>query len=493
MADHQAFAHHRCQNGYPAARPGFERLTREGVNFTRAYSVCPLCTPARASMLTGVYPHRHGMTANAGRFGARAEFEPDQRLISHYLADAGFRCGYFGKWHCGEQRIAADYGFEGFSLPGYGYPYRSEAYARYLAERGLPLPTVRLEDLGDEFGQAGERLPVNRGNWFDAEAGSAVLEGPLETHEAFFVSYLAAQWLRQRVLEPEPFFLRVDVWGPHAPYVVAPPFADTVSPEEIPRCPNFDSDLTHRPDHHRNYRRYWRDTLNFEWPQWRRQLARCFEHGALVDAAFNRILEALDQMSLARNTVVICTADHGDALATNGGVANKGAMMVEEVSRIPLAIRFPGNPHPGAQCPALVSNMDLAPTVLALAGAAMPSPLDGRSLLPLMQDPLMRDPLMQDPLGSGWPASLMTEHYGLHKLQFQRMLRWQNLKYVIQADGFEELYDLTSDPYELDNLAISADRVKSLPGMRQKLIAQMEVSGDDSANARMLIDRIRTG
>ena len=102
-------------------------------------------------MLTGCYPHRHEMTANAGRFNSRNEFDPTQKLISHHLSEAGYRCAYFGKWHCGEKRSAQDYGFEGFSLPGYGYPYKSQAYANYLEDLGLNVPAVFLESLPKEF------------------------------------------------------------------------------------------------------------------------------------------------------------------------------------------------------------------------------------------------------------------------------------------------------------------------------------------------------
>jgi hypothetical protein len=93
-------------------------------------------------------------------------------------------CAYFGKWHCGEKLSALDYGFEGFSLPGYGYPYKSRTYANYLEDLGLTMPAVLLESLPREFSRK-QRVLVNSGNWFDSVAGSAILERPQETHEAF--------------------------------------------------------------------------------------------------------------------------------------------------------------------------------------------------------------------------------------------------------------------------------------------------------------------
>ena len=138
LADHQAFQHHIRLDAPRPAIPTHDRIAAEGIRFTRADAVCPLCTPARASMLTGVYPHKHGMIMNNGDLGSRVEFDPDAKLFSHFLRRAGYRCGYFGKWHCGNQRGPMDYEFEGWSMPGYGYPYHSEDYAAYLAEKGLP-------------------------------------------------------------------------------------------------------------------------------------------------------------------------------------------------------------------------------------------------------------------------------------------------------------------------------------------------------------------
>ena len=110
--------------------------------------------------------------------------------------------------------------------------------------------------------------------------------------------------------------------------------------------------------------------------------------------------------------------------------------------------------------------MDLLPTVLEFAGVEKPSPMDGRSLVKLLEDPER----------SNWPDSLLVEHYGLNTPQFQRMLRWQYYKYVAQEDGFEELYDLENDPYELHNLALEAVDEHPLLKMRIQLINEMKSS-----------------
>jgi len=162
LTDHHVFAHHYTRPGPRPVLPTYERLGREGVSFSRAYAVCPLCTPARASMLTGVYPHRHGMLMNNGDCGSRLDFDPGTRLFSHVLRDAGYRCGYFGKWHCGEERGPLDFAFEGWSMLGYGHPYWTDEYAAYLEEFGLPQATVDVEWHFGNRSHMGAGIPVLR-------------------------------------------------------------------------------------------------------------------------------------------------------------------------------------------------------------------------------------------------------------------------------------------------------------------------------------------
>ncbi|MEM7429895.1 MAG: sulfatase-like hydrolase/transferase, partial [Pseudomonadota bacterium] len=226
VTDHQVHANHNFDQ---AAFPLQHRLAATGINFTSARTVLPVCSPARASMLTGLYPHAHGLTENDGRFGGRAGLNPDDWLVHQPLLDAGYRCAWFGKWHLDNQRSAADYGFEGFSLPGYGYPYATPEYAAYLKASGLKAPEVHIELRGESGRPEGTTLDLTaERDWFDYEAGCARLEGPVETHEAFFLATAAGAWLED--VGEDPFFLRVDPWGPHPPYVVGGRYAGAVGP-----------------------------------------------------------------------------------------------------------------------------------------------------------------------------------------------------------------------------------------------------------------------
>ena len=457
VADHQAYANR------PALARSFAlqaRLAREGTRFTRAYTALPVCSPARASMLTGRYPHAHGLTENDGRFGGRPGLEPDDWLLHKPLAETGYRCAWFGKWHLDNARSALDYGFEGYSLPGYGYPYGTAAYRAYLKRAGLPAPVAEIELPGESGIAAGTRIDLcAAGAWFDFEAGAGRLDGPPECHEAYFLARLAADWLEG--VGGEPFFLRIDPWGPHPPYLPAAPFHGMLDRGAVGLPLNLGSDLAGRPTHHRGYRDYWQDTLGLDAEGWRRMAARALEQVALVEAALAGLLDALDRLGLAENTLVIFTADHGDAVGSNGGVANKGGLMVEETMAIPLLLRGPGIAKAALRGQP-VGNIDIAPTILAACGIEAETTLHGISLL----DPAARR------------RGLMAEHYGLHQPILQRACYEGHWKLVVQEDGFAELYDLAVDPCETRNLAAGPEERPRLEGLWAGLLEAMDKTDD---------------
>ena len=481
-SDHMLYAHHRQLTGLPQL-PAFDRLCREGIHFQNAFAVTPLCQPCRASLLTGVYPHRHGMIQNDGQAGARLDFTPNTRLYNRSLQDEGYRVAMFGKWHAGEARIASDFGFEGFTCPGYGHPYWYPAYEAYLAEMELAQPEVTVERWLGFPEWDGRRLRLvdfekpYASPYFLMEA-SGILHGPVESHEAYFLAHLANHWLEAVAKSGEPFCLRVDPWGPHHPFWVAEPFLNTVDPESIPQYPSFGHDLKHRPQNHRDLLAY-RHGYSF-WPAWRDWswlVARAHEHAHLVDAALNRILDKIDALGLWENTLVIYSVDHGGALGSNGQLVDKGWLMTDETMRIPMALRWPGQIEAETSSDALVMNMDIVPTIWEAGGAVPPTPCDGRSLLALTRDPDE----------SSWRHDLMLEHHGhYNEIHIQRQLRYANFKYVAHLGDREELYDIKRDPFELDNLALDPDHIQLLSNMRGRLLANMANFADDAPALQQL-------
>lgn len=471
-----------CMDQHPLANRGVlaetlplqTRVADQGVRFTNAYTVLPICSPARASMLTGLYPHAHGLTENDGRFGGRSGLEPDEWMIHRDFAKDGYKTAWFGKWHLDNHSDAGRFGFEGWSLPGYGYPYGTQEYADYLDRKNLTSPVVEVELPGESLAPPGTRWTLNElTDWPEFEAGSLLLNGPAETHEAYFVADLASRWIHENA--GHPFFLRVDPWGPHPPYMVAPDFRNRFGSDTDFQTDNYWSDLSHRPGHHKDYRESW-TKLRLSDADWRLLAQRSLEQTMLVETALCGVLDALNTAGIADQTLVVVCADHGDAVASNGGVANKGGLLVEETSRIPLLMCGPGIPS-GDTIDRTVSNLDIAPFVLNAAGLPTRAELHGQDLGP-------------DVLGSQTPDrdGVMLQHYGLHVPVLQRGWRAGRWKLILQEDGFRELYDITEDPAEMRNLAFDASHRATLARLQRDLFAEMARLGDIGDRQSRLID-----
>lgn len=485
--DHVVWKHFRDTEGPKPPLSTYERIASTGVAFERAHTVTPLCSPARASMVTGAYAHRHGITRNHN--GLRNRINPETETYNVHLQKSGYRTAFFGKWHAGEG-IPDDFGFEGFSLPGYGNPYSSPEYTQYLERYQLPEPIVDIE--WSTTGQTLENIPLTKISKFagiDPDTGfrsdaAGVFKTPLETTEAHFIARLACDWLEDQARDKDPFVLRVDVWGPHQPYLVADPFKDTVHPLTIPEYPNFGHTFEDRPEYHKQDRQIWRERTGFtRWDEWQPVVARAYEHFAQTDAALGHIVDALERLGLSENTILIYTADHGDILASNGGLFDKDSMMTEETMSIPLAVSWPGVTDKGHSCDRLVSNMDIVPTILELAGVEIPEYMDAQSFARLLHNP-----------NGTFREALMAQHFGhINYDKIQRVLYYNDYKYVAHLDDSDELYDLRKDPFELKNLIDDPSHKAVLHELKTQLGRKMRETDDVSNESLQLLTQKQIG
>ena len=478
IADHQAFYGHDREGEYEYKWPNYERFASEGIRFDRAYSVCPLCSPARSSMMTGVYPSSHGIIMNteADGFGNQSDIESGQPLYSHYLSQAGYRNGYVGKWHCGRERLPIDYGIEGWSLPDYGKIYMSDAYKDYAEERGFGDARAQMEYNINYPEWRGQEIVLHDPSPWKFMNGSGVLAGPPEAHEEQFVAHLACEKLREFAADDQPFSLVVSLWGPHQPYYPSAEYADMVDPAAIPEYPSYRDDLAGRPFRHLYHREISHASAAAfpEWSIWQEILARCYAQGYQTDAAIGNVLDTLDELSLTDNTIVIWLADHGDAVASHGGLWDKSSTFIEEVVRVPMAIRWPAAIEGGRRTDQLVSNMDATATMLDAAGVAVPEYMHSRSVLPLSQTPDEDD----------WSDELICEHMGHGGVMFpQRMILRDRYKFVFSIHDMNELYDLQDDPYEMNNLIQDGQYADVIADMKQRLIQHFE--GSNMRDQRM--------
>ncbi len=491
ITDHHAYYDHNRPGEFEFAPPVFERFCAEGVRFDRAYSVSPICSPARASMMTGVYPSVHGLRWNTEGIrmpGNRADFASGTRLYSHFLSREGYRNGYVGKWHCGHERLPVDFGIEGWSLPDYGKIYMSDAYAAYASERGLGDARARIEHNLNHPEWNGQTLVLHHPSPWRFMNGSGVLEGPPEAHEEFFVAHLAVEKMKELARAGnetgQPWSLVASFWGPHQPYFPTEPYAGTIDPKGIPPYPSFDDDLEGRPLRYFIHRDLTHGPPRLHWPEWsiwQEVVRRCYEQELQLDAAVGKVLDALEETGVAGETLVIWLADHGDALASHGGVWDKASTFTEEVARVPMAIRWPLEISAGARTERLVSNMDATATILDAAGVTVPQTFQSRSVLPLCRDPE----------GAEWPDQVVCEHNGHGDDILQRIVVTDRYKYVAALFDGDELYDLKEDPHEMRNLVQSGEHAGVCEEMRARLIEHIERTKDRIA--RKLLYALRRG
>ena len=378
--------------------PHIDRIGREGVVCTRAYATSPVCSPCRAAMFTGLYPHQAGVPGND------MPLVDGLPTLATVLRDAGFATGYAGKWH----------------LDGPGKP-------QWQPER--------------DFGFADNRFMFNRGHWKKLERtpdGPRVAARNARGRPSYAVDgadaeTFATDFLTDRALEfldrhrDEPFLYVLSLPDPHGPNTVREPY-DTMYddlPFEPPRTFGLDGApqpgwLSPGGNHSKRYQP--------------RQMARYFGMVKCIDDNVGRLLARLDEQGRLDNTVVVFTSDHGD-LCYEHDRLNKGNPY-EGSARVPLLIRHPARFAAGAVERGAVATVDLTPTLLGLAGAAVPESMRGRDLSGRLGQPGERDPILLR--NAGRKAAWLAAIDGRHKL------------ILSVADG-PWLLDAEEDPDELLN------------------------------------------
>ena len=432
--------------------PNLDRLADEGVRFHNAVTPTALCSPSRASLLTGRYPHGHGVLNNVHEPDAiRTELPHDVPTFAELLRDAGYRTGFVGKWHVGRGGPAA-HGFQDLaSVPKDVIVERSSAPSEER-EPDVDDPIHAVYRRGTLLVAGIDRRPVERTpTREDANAAISLLERYAE-HDS-------------------PFCLSVNFEGPHHPYLPPRQYARLYDPATIPPWPSFDDDASAKPPAQRRLIEQ-RGVEGWGWQEWAPAVARYFGFLTFIDAEIGRVLDAVDRLGLHDDTVIIHTTDHGDMTGAHGGQFNKGPIMYDDIYRVPLIVRDPRTGVMGV-CRAPVGNLAIMPTLLDLAGVERPPGLHVESLAPLLTDP---------DVATAQDAAAFAEYHGEEwGLYSQRMIRTATAKYVYSPHGADELYDLTSDPHELVNGIDDERHAPLLAKLRERLLRWMVATDDPLA------------
>ena len=409
--------------------PNIDRLAESGTRFTRAYTTCPLCTPARAGIFTGIYPHTAGAWTNNLPLGDNI------KTMGQRFRDGGYRTAYIGKWHLDGH----DYFGAGLCPDGWddAYWYDGKRYLEELDEaqihlwrRGLSsVEQLRAHDVQPEF------------TW------------------AHRVSERAIDFLEKHASEP--FLLVVSYDEPHHPYTCPPRYAEKFQDYAYPVGPAAHDTLEDKPAHQREWAAA--ERVRLENGSVRHPLY--FGCNSFVDGEIGRVIDAAHAHA-PQDTCIIFTSDHGDMLGAHQ-LRGKGPAMYEEIARIPLIVAGPTLPT-GAVNPTVVSQVDLLPTMLELAGLDVPPILEGQSLVPLLRG---------EPV-TGRSAVIEFQRYEIEHdswggFQPIRCIVDGHYKLVLNLLHTDELYDLQADPAEVHNLIAHSGHAAARDALHDRLLDWM--------------------
>ncbi len=443
-----------CDGNEIISTPNYDALASQGVRFTRAYTPDPICVPARATMISGNYPHKcTGVKANGGTL------KEDQIKLPQLLADNGYRTYASGKLH-----------YQPYTPPGepdtlYGFQMAA------LAESGRMLKHFDPEDkLGGVEAYSDYLKTVGWGGYTRAhgignnDVHPAASPLPEEHHVDAWVASQALEYLdyhRENHSE-QPFYLNVGFPKPHSPYDPPRPWDAIYDPREMPE-PYISRDGSERnpfitssaiqhgvnymsPEAVKNARAHYYGLISFQ------------------DKQFGRLVEYLKEHGLYENTIIVFVADHGDLMGDFGGFFKN--VMQEASTRVPFIISYPEGIKGGRVTDEFAGLQDVVPTVASLIGVELDREVDGVDLAPLLKDEefIGRDYIISYSLSSPWQTY---------------MVRKDNWKYIYsEGNGTEELYDIEKDSGEEWNLAAAPEHRETLQELKQIMIDWSVENGD---------------
>ncbi len=416
--------------GHPFVKtPNIDRIGREGAVFRNAFMTTPLCSPSRASFLTGQYPHTHGITDNVDRSPA------SHKLITFplLLQQSGYTTAFIGKWHMGNDDS------------------RRPGFDRWVSFKG------QGSYLDPEVNEDGK--DVKPGGYITDLLTGYATEFIKRKHDKPYLVYLAHKAIHPEVMQhddgsvnladAERFIpaerhqnLFIGKKIPRRPSAMRPPVGKPALQRKIGDLPPLGAG-TATPD---------------EAVLGRLRSLMAIEEGA------GEIMKALKETNQLDNTVIVFASDNGYFYGEHG-LSVERRLAYEESIRMPLLIRYPGVVKAGTVRDEFALNIDLAPTLLELAGVSVPASMEGHSLVPVLK--VAR---------TEWRKSFLLEYYSdrvfprISKMGYKavRNERWKYIHYF-ELEGMDELYDLKADPYEMRNLINQPEAAKILEEMKSEM------------------------
>ena len=460
----------RCYGNDVIQTPNLDALADTAFVFENAYVSAPVCTPSRATILTGLYPQNHGAIAN------NVPLDHSHRTIAEMLPEE-YESAYFGKWHLGDE-VVRQRGFDRWLSieDDYRQYYSKSEYLSEFSDYHQFLVESGFEPDAESYG----------GRVFSRSMAARL---PVEYTKASFLGRRVAEFLDEE--RDGPFALYVNFLEPHDPY--DGPFNDLYQRDELETGPAFarkpsdEASLRHRlrADF---YSDQVMDGIDLSTEEGMREVrARYWGNVTLMDRAVGVMLEALEASGHADDTVVVFTSEHGDMLGDHGMV--RKMVLYEEAIKVPLLVRAPWLSTSGEPVEGRVHHVDLVPTLLDLLDVPLPAHLDGISRVPVLRGETTlagNDVVVEwnEPPGRRYAEHKMTvpdlEHQLLSGQPWRTIVSSAGWKLNLNVEDRCELYDLNDDPYELRNLYDAPEQTDRVRDLTARVREWQERTGDEA-------------
>ncbi len=444
--------------------PNLDSLAAESVVFNNAYVTQPVCTPSRSSIMTGLYPHTNDCTAN------NVPLTREYPTIAEMLPEGEYECGYFGKWHLGDEMVG-QHGFEKnwvATEDGYHvhatqelFKTRHVSYYYFLKQHGLE---------PDQVGDDG----------FASFSRSLCCHLPRELTKPAFTAKHVCEFIEKN--KARPFVCYVNFLEPHTPF--HGPFDLMYDPAEMTFSPNF---LAHG-DHSTPLRcRILQEQYgNYPEDYYRQNKARYYGLVSLVDYYVGEMLDTLSACGLDEDTIVVFTSDHGEMMGDHA-LMHK-TVMYEEAVKVPLFMRVPARGQEQRLVDGPVSQVDLVPTLLELMGCEQPDGLQGYSLLPYLTgegELGCEDVFIEWQTAEGFtyiadPRWSQEKQAEAGSAEVRTVITPEGWKLNLRRHDLCELYNLREDPYELDNLYAQLDAQDVVDELSARIRGWQERTQDEA-------------
>ena len=432
--------------------PNLDRFVAESATFTHAFCQSPICTPSRASFLTGMYPSAIGVNGNGYQTFPR---HYEDRLISKALHDEGYDCGLIGKLHLAsaflrrEKRVNDGYDYFQYSHDHKGGNERGNEYVEWIKQQGIDHNTVlqrraiqSLEDYRDSendpgFGGFSEPTPT---------ADNV----PPHLHQTHWCTEKAIEFIGRNRENDKPWLLSINPFDPHPPFDAPYEYYRRYDPEALPGAHFEKGDMEQQKCLAAAGIDFQTSARHPEALQHKQVQASYYAMIEFLDEEFGRLLDYLEETGQRENTIIIFMSDHGEMLGDHG-LMLKGCRFYEGLVRVPLMISWPGTITP-QHSDELVELIDIVPTIYELLDMEIPAHVQGRSLAARVTGASAASPHRD---------FVRTEHYAAANLpdkthaNMYRDRRWKLVTY--HEKNICELYDLENDPWEHHDLSDDPD------------------------------------